>query len=97
VVFDVAYERGEGGMTPREFLLGWLMEFGSGPVTQDEMYLSDWYMSDGNVIDADTSQMYADERLGGPYLLAGNRGLKYPYDDRYYQITQAGLDFIKGE
>lgn len=77
-------------MKPREFLIGWLMEFGSGRVSQEALYSSDWYMGETNDIDVDCQQEGVDSDLGGEFIRVGKH-------NRTFTITKAGLDFIKGE
>lgn len=67
----------------REFLMRWLMEFGTEPASWDRRAACEWYM------DQLSEDFSAGEPETLPYLVHT--------DPDEYQLNQAGLDFIKGE
>lgn len=67
----------------REFLMRWLMEFGSEPQAYDQRFANTWY---------DSNRYGVNDLIFKPYFHEVGLG-----PTGTYQINQAGLDFIKGE
>ena len=76
------------GLTPdevRAYLARWIMEFGTGPVTWDERADNPWYE---NELECGTS-------VDDPVV---RRFITHTYEgDGCAQITEAGLQFLKGD
>ena len=65
----------------REFLLGWLLEFGTAPQTHEQRFASEWYEPLVESVDAD---------IYHPYFHRTGDAMMY-----VFQLNQAGLDFIE--
>lgn len=70
-----------------------LMEFGSGPVLVKKFHESEWYQGAGTKVED-----YSDHPL---YMDRGEHSgvvwFHWGEPPASYEITQAGLDYIKGE
>lgn len=76
----------------REFLTGWLLEFGTGVVggiRSGNKWYTQQHRSSGLVVNSRENKPYLDRIQ----IVEGSRGVL----TAAFQLNQAGLDFIKGE